>query len=81
MRTLLIHGARAALRTAGKKNDPRSRRVMRVSERRHRNIAAVALANKNARIAWALLSRGGTFDPEPGRRLAESPGYVRSGQE
>ena len=31
--------------------------VAGVSERRNRNIATVALANKNARIAWALLSR------------------------
>jgi transposase len=81
LRTLLIHGARAALRTAGKKSDPRSRWVTRVSERRHQNIAAVALTNKNARIAWALLSRGGTFDPEQGRRIAESPGHERSEQE
>jgi transposase len=81
LRTLLIHGARAVLRTAGNKTYPRSRWVMRVSERRHRNIAAVALANKNARIAWAVLSRGGTFDPEHGRRFAESPGHERSGQE
>jgi transposase len=80
LRTLLIHGARAALRTAKKKTDPRSRGVIRVSERRHRNIAAVALANKNARIAWAVLNRGGTFDPEHGQRFAESPGHVRSGQ-
>jgi transposase len=55
--------------------------VTNVSGRPHRNIAAVALANKNARIAWAVLSRGGTFDPEHGQRLAESPGHVRSGQE
>jgi transposase len=81
LRTLLIHGTRAALRTAGNKTDPRSRWAVGVSERRHRNIAAVALANKNARIAWALLSRGGTFDPEQGRRLAESPGHARSAQE
>jgi len=64
LRTLLIHGARAALRTARNKGDPRSRWVVGVSERRHANIAAVALANKNARIVWALLNKGGVYDSE-----------------
>ncbi|MFA8087258.1 IS110 family transposase, partial [Klebsiella oxytoca] len=39
------------------KTDRRSQWLQGVSERRNRNIATVALANKNARIAWALLSR------------------------
>ena len=62
LRTLLIHGARAVLKVAGRKDDPRSRWLMTVAARRHKNVAAVALANKNARIAWALLTRGGTYD-------------------
>jgi transposase len=62
LRTLLIHGARSVLRTAANKNDPRSRWRISVSQRRHRNIAAVALANKNACIAWAVLNRGGVYD-------------------
>lgn len=57
LRTLLIHGARAVLRTVGDKADPRSCWLKAVSARRHKNIAAVALANKNARIVWALLSK------------------------
>jgi transposase len=61
--TLLIHGARAALGRAGGKRDPRSRWLGKLRQRRHPNIAAVALANKNARIAWALLSNGETYDP------------------
>lgn len=63
LRTLLIHGARAVLRVAGRKEDPRSRWVLGVAQRRHKNIAAVALANKTARIAWAVLRRGGEYDP------------------
>src|SRR5262249_3827340 len=63
LRTLLIHGARAALGRAGGKQDPRSRWLGKLRERRHPNIVAVALANKNARIAWALLSNGQTYDP------------------
>jgi transposase len=64
LRTLLIHGARAVLARAGKKEDPRSRWVRKLRERRHPNVAAVALANKNARIAWALLARGDVYDPK-----------------
>ncbi|MGP1667548.1 MAG: IS110 family transposase [Rhodanobacter sp.] len=57
LRTLLIHGARAATRVASRKTDSRSQWIDRLSQRRHANIAAVALANKNARIAWALMTR------------------------
>ncbi len=58
LRKLLIHGARAALRVAAKKQDRRNRWVVEVADRRGQNIAAVALANKNARTAWVLLSKG-----------------------
>ena len=57
LRTLLIHGARAALNAGVKKEDGRSRWAQALAARRNRNIATVALANKNARIAWAVLSR------------------------
>lgn len=56
LRTLLIHGARVLLKVAGQKDDPRSRWLQTLSERRSKNIAAVALANKHARIAWFLLA-------------------------
>ena len=58
IRTLLIHGARASQRAAVNKTDPRSIWVNALGARRHKNVAAVALANKNARVAWAILSRG-----------------------
>ena len=58
IRMLLIHGARAALNAARNKEDGRSRWVKNLADRRNKNIATVALANKNARIAWAILSRG-----------------------
>ena len=63
LRTLLIHGARASLARAKGKQDPRSLWLEKLRERRHPNIAAVALANKNARIAWALLSSGEAYNP------------------
>lgn len=61
VRTLLIHGARAALNAAKNKEDGRSRWVMGLVTRRNKNIATVALANKNARIAWSILSRGESY--------------------
>lgn len=63
LRSLLIHGARAVIRTARAKDDPLSRWVTRIAERRHPNVAAVALANKTARIAWAMLNRGTNYQP------------------
>ena len=57
LRGLLVHGARSVLRTATNKPDERSRWLMNLAARRHRNIATVAQANKNARIAWAILTR------------------------
>jgi hypothetical protein len=39
--------------------------VMRIARTRHPNIAAVALANKTARIAWAMMNRGSDYQPIP----------------
>jgi transposase len=57
LRTLLIHGARAVVKTAARKDDAQSRWINELVKRRNANIAAVALANKNARVVWALLTR------------------------
>lgn len=54
LRTLLIHGARAVIRVSDKK--PAASWLNRLLARRNKNVAAVALANKNARIVWALLT-------------------------
>jgi transposase len=64
LRTLLIHGARSVARVASRKTDALSQWTDRISRRRHANIAAVALANKNARIAWALMTRGTDYVPQ-----------------
>lgn len=61
LRTLLIHGARASMRFVDAKSDRRSQWAQALKERRGQNIAVVALANKNARAAWALLTREETF--------------------
>ncbi len=57
LRTLLIHGARAVLYKLKNEDDPCKKWVTQVHARAHGNIAAVALANKLARIAWAILSK------------------------
>jgi len=62
LRRLLIHGARAALRFVSRKHDQRSRWAAGLLERKHVNVTAVALANKNVRTAWALLTRGETYN-------------------
>jgi transposase len=64
LRTLLIHGARSVLKVAGQKDDPRSCWIQNLCSRRNKNIAAVALANKNARIVWALLTKETDYLPE-----------------
>jgi transposase len=56
LRTLLIHGARATVHRARHKTDARSRWIVRLEQRRGKNIATGAIANKNARIAWVLLT-------------------------
>jgi transposase len=61
LRTLLIHGGRTVVRVANKHQDKRSTWVMKLKERRGKNISAVAVANKNARVAWALLSHKTTY--------------------
>jgi len=61
LRTLLIHGARSVIYRAGQKADPCSW-VNSVVQRRNKNVAAVALANKNARIVWALLAHDRRYE-------------------
>ncbi len=57
LRQLLIHGARSALRHLGDKQDPQSCWLRELKARRGFNIAAVALAHRNARQAWAILAQ------------------------
>ena len=63
LRTLLIHGARAVVNACQTKTDRKSKWLQGLIMRRNKNIATVALANKNARIIWAVLSRGEAYRP------------------
>jgi len=60
LRTLLIHGARAVIYALGRKVH-RAGWLTNLLARKDRNVAAVALANKNARIVWALLAHDRDF--------------------
>lgn len=63
LRTLLIHGARAALPSLSQSDTPLGRWLKAMIERGvHRNAVVVALANKLARIAWASLRKEATFE-------------------
>ena len=68
LRTLLIHGARSVLLSLKRQAGQPQGWLARLVARRNPNIAAVALANKNARIIWALLAHGRDYQA----------GYVRA---
>lgn len=68
LRTLLIHGARAALPTLSRSATPLGEWLRGLSARAHVNTVVVALANKLARIAWAVLRTGRSFDAAAGAR-------------
>jgi transposase len=61
VRMLLIHGARAVIKTCGNKTDNKSEWVNKKRLRSSYNSVAVALANKNARTIWAMLSTGESY--------------------
>ena len=64
LRKLLIHGARAVIRTARDRDDRLSVWVTSLVSRSHVNVAAVALANKTARIAWAMIRNGTDYQQQ-----------------
>jgi transposase len=64
LRTLLVLGGRSVLRLASRYHDKLSRWAAAVHARRGYHRAVVAVAAKNARILWAMLTRGQTFNPQ-----------------
>ena len=71
LRSLLIQGAKSAVMTAHKRSDPISLWVTALRERSGWQKAAVALANKNARILWAVMTKREAFDA---RHVSVKPG-------
>ena len=63
LRTMLIHGARSVLWAAQRRKAPADRWVQGLLERRNANITAVAMANKTARVVWALLAKDRHYEP------------------
>lgn len=55
LKQLLVHGARAVVAKAGKKEDKRSIWINKLATKKHFNVVATALANRTARMAWAVL--------------------------
>lgn len=64
LRTLLVHGARSVVRVAPNKQTPTDGWTNEMSTRRPMNVVSVARANKNARIAWALLAHKRDYDAQ-----------------
>jgi transposase len=64
LRTLLIQGAKSAVMSAGKRDDPTSRWLQQLVLRVGWQKACVAMANKNARILWAVMTREQGFDAQ-----------------
>lgn len=71
LRTLFIHGARSVITALKRKPNPPAECswVLELVRRRGMNVAAVALANKNARTAWALLAHEREFDAQYRNRM------------
>ena len=65
LRTLLIHGARAAVYTSERRREAQSVWVSRLELRPGANVATVALANKNTRVLWKLLTSGEHYRSMP----------------
>ena len=63
LRTLLIQGAKSAVMSAAKRDDPTSRWLVQLTARVGWQKACVAMANKNARILWAVMTRQARYDP------------------
>ena len=63
LRKLLVHGARAVLRHVGGRDDELSQWLKALTARKHPNVVIVALANKTARVAWAIVHDATDYDP------------------
>ena len=72
LKQLLIHGARAVVARAGKKEDKRSQWINKLTHKKHFNVVATALANRTARMAWAVLQTSQPYN--------ENFGYAKTNE-
>ena len=70
LRTLLIHGARAVLKAYQRNPAKMPEHLAQLLQRKHPNVVCVALASRNARVAWAMLSRRQDYQ---GRETVKAP--------
>ena len=63
LRTLLVHGARSVIVRARKREDEKGTWLKKLLNRRHVNIATVALAHKTVRTVWAMLAHDREYCP------------------
>ncbi len=72
LRKLLVHGARSVIRQAKNRDDALSQWLEELTDRKHINVATVAMANKTARMAWAIVRNDMAYDPTlaAGRKAA-----------
>lgn len=68
LRRLLVQGARAVPQQSAKQSSGLSAWLTQRTTRAYSNVAAIALANKLARMAWAVLAKNETYRPNVGRR-------------
>jgi len=78
LRTLMIQGAKSAVMSAAKRDDPISTWLVQLTARVGWQKACVAMANKNARILWAVMTRDQGFDP---RHVSVKPQAKRPAHE
>jgi transposase len=63
LRRLFVQGARAVLQQSAKQSSGLSAWLAQLTARAHHNVVAVALANKLARMAWAVLAKNESYRP------------------
>lgn len=63
LRMLLVHGARAVVTQTARRDDPFSRWINALRKRRGMNVTVVAVANKTARVIWAMLAKDEDYRP------------------
>jgi transposase len=63
LRRLLVHGARAVVECRNKQSPGLSAWLNQLAARAHNNVVTIALANKMARVIWAVLSKGEAYRP------------------
>ncbi len=63
LRMILVHGARAVVAQATRRDDSFSQWINALRKRRGMNVTVVAVANKTARVIWAMLAKGEDYRP------------------